>query len=92
MKFLRYALFLFGLSAEAMLASQAKESTVLKSLDIAPVWSALPVGFCFLTHPPHQYVAYYDAQPRMKVAQRNLDEEKWTYKALPLTTVWDSHN
>ena len=88
----RKILSLLSVSFASMDLVYAEESKVIRALDIAPVWSAHPVGFCLLTHAPHQYVAYYDAQRRMTVAQRKLDEEKWTYTVLPVTTGWDSHN
>lgn len=62
------------------------------SLDIAPVWAGHPVGFALLTHTPFQFVAFYDAHRQMTVAQRRLDERRWTFTKLPRTTGWDSHN
>lgn len=61
-------------------------------VDIEPVWSGHPVGFCLLTHAPYQFAAYYDAERRMTVAQRRLDETKWTFQRLPSQLGWDSHN
>lgn len=61
-------------------------------IDLEPVWSGHPVGFCLLTHAPFQFAAYYDAQRRMTVAQRRLDETSWTFQRLPSTLGWDSHN
>jgi hypothetical protein len=62
------------------------------ALDVAPVWSAHPVGFALLTAPPHQFVAYYDAERQMTVAQRTLDDSEWTYTQLDEHVGWDSHN
>jgi BNR repeat-containing family member len=64
----------------------------VEKLDLEPVWSAHPVGFCLLTHAPYQFAAYYDAQRRMSVAQRTLDSTNWTITKLPSTLGWDSHN
>jgi len=61
-------------------------------LDIAPVWSGHPVGFALLTHPPHQYIAFYDDKRRMTVATRMLDTMNWHFVCLPETIGWDSHN
>jgi hypothetical protein len=77
-------------------------------IDIADVWSGHPVGFCLLTAPPHQFVAFYDAQRRMTVGARRLDEPQFRLRRLPspsegaddaearrLPTTqlgWDSHN
>jgi hypothetical protein len=61
-------------------------------LDIAPVWAAHPVGFALLTQSPFQFVAFYDDERRLTVAQRRLAERKWSFHQLPVTTGWDSHN
>ena len=65
---------------------------VIECLDVSPVWSGHPVGFTLLTHPPYQYVAYYDDKRRMMVASRTLDRLKWHYAKLPESVGWDSHN
>jgi len=57
-----------------------------------PVWPGHPVGFCLLTHPPHQFAAYYDADRVMTVAGRRLDSKDWQTVKLPENVVWDSHN
>lgn len=67
-------------------------AVAVDALDIAPVWAGHPVGFTLLTHAPHQFVAFYDDQRRLTVAQRRLDERQWTFARLPDTTGWDSHN
>jgi hypothetical protein len=45
-----------------------------------------------LTRPPYQFVAYYDAERQMTVAQRKLDSEAWDFVKLPSRLGWDSHN
>ncbi len=60
------------------------------TIDTVPSW--FPVGFCLLTHGERQYVAYYDAEHRMKVAVRDLGEEEWHKVTLPSEVGWDSHN
>lgn len=62
------------------------------TVDVAPVWSGHPVGFCLLTHGHRQFVAYYDADRTMTVAARSLDETTWHTRALPEKLGWDSHN
>ena len=62
------------------------------TIDVEPVWSGHPVGFCLLTHPPFQFVAYYNAQRQMTVAQRRLEDRTWTFTRLPSVLGWDSHN
>lgn len=70
----------------------AAPATVLQVIPVEPVWAAHPVGFTLLTQPPHQFVAYYDAERRMSVAQRLLDSTNWTFTKLDSTLGWDSHN
>jgi len=61
-------------------------------LDVAPVWSGHPVGFALVTAGDRQLVGFYDADRRLTVAVRSLDERSWTFVPLPRTTGWDSHN
>ncbi|MCX6903322.1 MAG: BNR-4 repeat-containing protein [Verrucomicrobia bacterium] len=76
----------------SLLALRASAAGAVQSLAVEPVWAGHPVGFCLLTHPPFQFVAYYDAQRRMSVAQRSLDSTNWTITKLPSSVGWDSHN
>ena len=64
----------------------------VESVDIAPVWAGHSVGFALLTHGDQQFVAYYDGQRRMTLAQRTLGGKTWKFKVLPSTLGWDSHN
>jgi hypothetical protein len=68
------------------------EPIVVEAVDVAPVWSGHPVGFCLLSHGDRQFVAYYDADRRMTVASRELTETEWDTVILPETIGWDSHN
>src|SRR5689334_5369479 len=78
-----------ALQAQAARTAIARD---VQSIEVEPVWAAHPVGFCLLTHPPFQFVAYYDAERRMSVAQRSLDSTNWIVTKLPSTLGWDSHN
>lgn len=64
----------------------------VRSLDVAPVWSAHPVQFALLTHGDRQCVAYYDEARALIVATRKLSDLAWTSTKLPVVTGWDSHN
>lgn len=90
-RFIRGALMglLFLVAAQPVVAQRAE---LVKTIDIEPVWAGHRVGFALLTHGEHQFVAYYDAERRMTVAQRRLGESEWTYRKLPRVTGWDSHN
>lgn len=63
-----------------------------ESLDVAPVWSGHPVHFAIETVDRWQYVAFYDAERRMTVAQRSLDSARWVFCRLASVVGWDSHN
>ncbi|WP_436925275.1 BNR repeat-containing protein [Halosimplex amylolyticum] len=56
------------------------------------VWAGHPVGFDLLTAESRQFVAYYDAERRLTVAQRDLDDDEWTRTHLDERIGWDSHN
>jgi hypothetical protein len=73
-------------------STQGTEMEVKNRVDIMPVWSGHPVGFCLLTHGKHQFVGFYDAERRMTVAARTLDSDKWQFVRLPERVGWDSHN
>ncbi|HZZ43506.1 MAG TPA: BNR repeat-containing protein [Tepidisphaeraceae bacterium] len=77
--------------AVALSAVMAK-GRLAEVVDIAPVWSGHPVGFALLTQGEKQYVAYYDDQRRMVVAEREVSSKEWTKKVLPVSVKWDSHN
>jgi hypothetical protein len=80
-----------------------KTESIIQTIKIDKVWSGHPVGFCMLTHGTRQYIAYYNAERRMMVGQRNLTDESFVLFEIPPTsretsggtsTVlgWDSHN
>ena len=85
----KFALLSITLS---LLTLRASAAGTVQSLAVEPAWAGHPVGFCLLTHAPFQFVAYYDAQRRMSVAQRSLESTNWTITKLPSTVGWDSHN
>lgn len=68
------------------------EPVTIETLDIADVWSGHPVAFALVTRNNRQFAAYYDSQRRMTVASRTLGSTAWSYKVLPSTLGWDSHN
>ena len=70
----------------------AEEPASVPVFDIAPVWSGHPVGFALLTRGQQQLVAFYDADRRMTIGARSLDENHWQLVRLPSELGWDSHN
>lgn len=86
------AIVLFSSLAAASSSVLGEEASSVSSMDISPAWSGHPVGFCLLTHKDRQFVAFYDAERVMTVAQRRLDQDKFTLIRLDQKVVWDSHN
>ncbi len=77
--------------------------SVYSSLFVATVWSGHPVRFDLLTHRDVQFIAFYDAERKMTVGMRKIDEETWTFAhpkgiwlenrdRLSSEIGWDSHN
>jgi hypothetical protein len=77
--------------------------TIVQTIKIDKVWAGHPVSFCLLNHENRQYIAYYNAERRMVLGQRNLADDKFDLHVLPAkaretaggtSTVvgWDSHN
>lgn len=89
MKSLLSALFLTTNLSPALTIPDSDPSA---SFDVAPVWSAHPVGFALLTREPFQFVAFYDEKRQLTVARRECQKREWTFTKLPVTTGWDSHN
>ena len=80
-----------------------KAETIIQTIKIDSVWAGHPVGFCLYTLGNRQYIAYYNAERRTVVGQRNLADEKFELHVLTATTRetaggtstvvgWDSHN
>ncbi len=86
-----FLLILAMILSESVTSAQTVIS-IKESLDISLVPSGFPVGFCLFTQGNRQYVAYYDAEHRMTVATRMLDQNRWQYRTLPTNVGWDSHN
>lgn len=59
---------------------------------IGPTWPGHSVGRALLTHGDQQYVAHYDQDQRMVVAQRTLGTDTWVQQPLDSVIGWDSHN
>ena len=74
-----------------MLAAEPTD-TLVRTLDVGPVWAGHPVGFDLLNVGQWQFVAYYDAERRMTVSARKLGETSWHTVHVPSQLGWDSHN
>lgn len=73
-------------------SNQAAREVNQNALYVDHAWAGHPVGFDMVTEPPHQFVAYYDSNRIMTVAQRKLAEQNWTKIKLDQQVGWDSHN
>ena len=89
---LRWLAFGVVVFLPAVWCAGAGEPKVTETLDLAPVWSGHPVGFCLLTDDQDQYVAFYDGDRRMTIARRRLDTGTWQFQRLDSVLGWDSHN
>lgn len=79
--------------AVALLVTAATtQADVPDTIPVDTVWAGHPVGFSLLTHGDQQFVAYYNADRQMTVAQRTLGATDWTYTHLDSHIGWDSHN
>lgn len=65
---------------------------IAEKIPVEPVWAGTRVGFFLLTRDNHQFIAYYDANKQMTIAQRALDSKEWIFKKLDSYIGWDSHN
>ena len=74
------------------MADGGPPGTVVTTADVADVFSGQPVAFALVTRGNQQFVAYYDANQQMTVAQRTLDGGAWKFARLASTVGWDSHN
>ncbi|MEX2639039.1 MAG: BNR repeat-containing protein [Balneolales bacterium] len=62
---------------------------VISQIDVAPAWSAHQIGSPDLfTRGDFQYIAYYDKDRYLTVAQRKLGSESWTFHAFPVQMGW----
>lgn len=81
-----------GQHASSSTTANADLRAGIHELNVAPVWSGHPVGFCLMTRGDQQYVAYYAADRKLTVAQRTLGQKDWHFTVLPTAVGWDSHN
>jgi hypothetical protein len=62
---------------------------ILNQVDVAPVWSVHRNGPPeLLTRDEHQYVAYYDHDRFLTLAQRELGSDEWKFHRFPVQMGW----
>lgn len=80
------------LAVQCANVSAAPREEVEEVVELGRVPAGFPVGFCLLTTPERQYVAYYDELRQMTVQARKPGAKQWVRKVLPSKVEWDSHN
>lgn len=83
---------LLGLVAAAvLLATSVSAQPAPEAID--KVWAGHSARFAMVTTKTHLYVAYYDANRQLTVAQRPLNNPAhWIYHKVDTWLGWDSHN
>ncbi|REF37266.1 BNR repeat-containing protein [Thermasporomyces composti] len=69
-----------------------ERETVVATSVVDTTWAGHPVGQSLLTDGTTQYVAYYNAERQMVVAQRDITSDTWIKQPLDTFVGWDSHN
>lgn len=82
----------FLLTSWICLCTNATTFQLAERLEVGPAWAGCPVGFALATHTNRQFIAYYDDNREMTLAQRDLSSSTWQFKRLPSKLGWDSHN
>lgn len=79
------------LSVVMMCVAVGMPATAQETID--RVWSGHSVGFDLKLSDTHIYVAYYDANRQLTIAQRPLNNPAhWVYHKVDTWLGWDSHN
>lgn len=80
---------LLGTTAWALLLPGAAAEEIVREWLVDHTWSAHPSSPPILvTAGDAQYLAYYNAQRRLTLAWRELDEETWQHRHFPVVTRW----
>ncbi|MCC5931537.1 MAG: BNR repeat-containing protein [Cyclobacteriaceae bacterium] len=66
-------------------------ANIIEQIDVAPVWSVHRTGPPeLLTRDGLQYVAYYDQDRYLTLAQRELGSSQWKYQRFPVQMGWQT--
>lgn len=66
--------------------------TIVNSSTVDETNARLAVGQSLLTSGSTQYVAYYNGNLEMTIAQRSVTSDTWVRQSLPESIGWDSHD
>jgi hypothetical protein len=71
--------------------SDEKSTKIIEQLDVAPVWSVHRTGTPeLLIRDGLQYVAYYDHERYLTLAQRELGVDTWKFHRFPVQMGWQT--
>lgn len=84
---------LVTVQAQTPSQSPASQEQSVTRIPVEEIWPNNPVHYALLTAGDHQFVAYYDRNRQVTVAQRRLGSTEWTTRKLHnYFGGWDSHN
>lgn len=82
-------LLMFGCATKRV--NNEDTATITEQIDVAPVWSVHRAGPPeLLTRDGRQYVAYFDHDRFLTVAQRDLDSRQWQFHQFPVQMEWQT--
>ena len=74
-----------------MRGADEEVAIIQEQIDVAPVWSVHRAGPPeLLTRDGRQYVAYFDHDRFLTLAQRELDSNQWQYHRFPVQMGWQT--
>jgi len=82
---------LMGVVPVLVIAEADNELRVVKALEVGETFSGTRISATLLTHGEHQYVAYYNADQQVVIAERRLGSDEWFFRELPLNARWNNH-
>ncbi len=70
---------------EVVIDESGNYGSIEQIVYVDSVWAGHPVGFSLLSHGNRQYIAYYNAERRMVLGQRNIGDKNFDLHVLPAT-------
>ncbi len=79
-----------GMVTTSLEAGQ-REYRVVEKLEVGKAFSGTSHPATLRTHDSIQYVAFYDENQQVTLAQRHLGKTEWVFRKLPLNANWNNH-
>ena len=67
------------------------EYRVVEQVEVGKTFAGTSLHAALLTHHDTQYVAYYDENQQVTLAQRRIGDAEWVSRKLPLNANWNNH-